>query len=141
MSHFINKLSLRSNLNLLKSVAKMLKSSKFMAQLLCNRLSDIADYLTFFKAFSCKIGDPHVFSQSGIKMVEGFPIIRDLAVTTRITINYSRADFFLKWILKLKQCVKSTLRSKNYVQFTIWQISFYSSSKPCSQIIWKLLFP
>ena len=61
-----------------------------------------------------------MFSRSGIKVAEGFPIISNFAVTTRITINYSRADFFLKWILKLKQCVKSTLRSKNYFQFIIW---------------------
>ena len=45
-----------------------------------------------FKAFSCKIGDPHVFSRSGIKVAEGFPIISNLAVTTRIKINYSRAE-------------------------------------------------
>ena len=37
LPHFINKLSLSSNLNLLQSVAKMLKSSDFMAQLHCNR--------------------------------------------------------------------------------------------------------
>ena len=79
------------------------------------------------KAFSCKIGDSHVFSCSGIKVSEGFHIISNLAVTTRITINYFRADFFLKWILKLKQCVKSPLRSKNYFQFTITLSS--SSSK------------
>ena len=47
-----------------------------------------------FKAFSCKIRDPHVFSRSGTKVAEGFPIISNLAVTTRITINYSRVDFF-----------------------------------------------
>ena len=47
-----------------------------------------------FEAFSCKIGDPHVFSCSGIKVVEGFPIFSNLAVTTRIKINYSRANFF-----------------------------------------------
>ena len=66
------------------------------------------------KAFSCKIGDSHVFSCSGIKVSEGFPIISNLAVTTCITINYSRANFFLKWIFKSKQCVKFTFRSKNY---------------------------
>ena len=33
LPRFINKLSLRSNLNLLQFAAKMLKSSKFMAQL------------------------------------------------------------------------------------------------------------
>ena len=65
-----------------------------MAQLHCNRWSDIADCLTFFNAFSCTIGDPHVLSRSGIKVAEGFPIISNLAVTTRITINYSRVDFF-----------------------------------------------
>ena len=77
-----------------------------------------------FKAFSCKIGDSHVFSCSGIKVSEGFPIISNLAVTTRITINYSRADFFLKWILKSKQCVKSTLRSKTNLS-ELFVIIFY----------------
>ena len=66
-----------------------------------------------FEEFFCKIGGPHVFSCSGIKVVESFPIISNLAVTTRITINYSRVEFFLKWIFKSKQCVKSSLRSKN----------------------------
>ena len=51
LSRFINKLSLRSKLNLLQSVAKMLKSSKFMAQLHCNRWSDIADCLTILRRF------------------------------------------------------------------------------------------
>ena len=88
----------------------------------CYRLSNI------FEVFSCKIGDPHVFSCSGIKVTEGFSIISNLALTTRITINYSRAIFFVKWIFKLKQCIRSALRSKNYFQFAIWQIFFYSSS-------------
>ena len=35
-----------------------------------------------------------MFSRSSIKVVEGFSIISNLAVTTRITINYSRANFF-----------------------------------------------
>ena len=67
-----------------------------------------------FEAFSCKIGDPHVFSRSGGKVLEGFPIISNLAVTTHLTINYSRADFFLKWVLKSKQYVKFTFRSENF---------------------------
>ena len=33
-----------------------------------------------------------MFSRSGIKVAEGFPIISNLAVTTRIKINYSRAE-------------------------------------------------
>ena len=48
-----------------------------------------------FEAFSCKIGDSHVFSRSDIKLAEGFPIVSNLADTIRITINYSRANFFL----------------------------------------------
>ena len=36
-----------------------------------------------FEAFSCKIGDPHVFRHSGIKKAEDFSIISNLAVTTR----------------------------------------------------------
>ena len=48
-----------------------------------------------FEAFSCKIGDPHVFSRSDIKLAEGFPIVTNLADTIRITINDSRANFFL----------------------------------------------
>ena len=58
LSRFINKLSLRSNLNLLQSVAKMLKSSKFMAQLHCNRWSDIADCLTFLRRFPVRLEIP-----------------------------------------------------------------------------------
>ena len=65
-----------------------------------------------FEVFSCKTGDPHVFSRFGMKVAEGLPIIRNLAVTTRITINYSRSDFFLKWILKSKQYVKLPLDLK-----------------------------
>ena len=58
LSRLINKLSLRSNLNLLQSVAKMLKSSKFMAQLHCNRWSDIADCLTFLRCFPVRLEIP-----------------------------------------------------------------------------------
>ena len=54
-SRFINKLSLRSNLNLLQSVAKMVKSSKFMAQLHCNRWADITDCLTHFRRFTVRL--------------------------------------------------------------------------------------
>ena len=49
LSYFMNKFSFRSNLNLLESVAKMLKSSKFMAQWHCNRWSDVVDSLMFFR--------------------------------------------------------------------------------------------
>ena len=57
-SHFINKLSLRSNLNLLESVAKIMTSSKFMAQLQGNRWSDTADCLTFLRSFPVRLEIP-----------------------------------------------------------------------------------
>ena len=91
----------------------MLKSSKFMAQLHCSRWSDIADCLTFLRCFAVRLKIP-VFSRSGIKVAEDFSVISNLTVTTRITTNYSRENFFLKGIFKSKQCVKFTLRSKNY---------------------------
>ena len=63
-----------------------------MAQLHCNRWSDIVDCFNVFEALSCKIGDPHD---------PHFSIISKLVVTTSITINYSRANFFLKGIFSL----------------------------------------
>ena len=114
-TRFFNKLCCRSNLYLLEFLAKMLKSSKFMAQLNCNSWSDC---LTVLRCFSCKIGDPHVFRYSVIKVVEGYSIISNLAVTTCITINYSRTNIFLKWFFN-RNSVKSALRPKNYFQFII----------------------
>ena len=55
LPRFINKISLRSLFDLLESVAKMLKPSKFMAQLHCNRWSDIADFLTFLRCFAVRL--------------------------------------------------------------------------------------
>ena len=49
-----------------------------------------------FEALPCKIGDPHVFSHSGIKVAEGFPITSNPAAATCMTINYSGENFFLK---------------------------------------------
>ena len=57
------------------------------------------------ETFSCKIEDLFMFSYSVIKVAEGFPIISNQSVTTRITINYSRVNFFPKWIFRSKQCV------------------------------------
>ena len=104
--HIINKFSLGSNLNLLESVANMLLSLKFMVQLHCNEWLDIAVF-NIFEMFSLKIGDSHVFSCSSTKVVEDFSATYNLD-NTCITTNYSRANFFLKWIFKVKQRVKST---------------------------------
>ena len=58
LSRFIKRLSLRSNLNLLDSAAKMSKLSKFIVQLHCIRWSDIADCLTFFRRFPVRLEIP-----------------------------------------------------------------------------------
>ena len=42
-------------MNLLQSVGKMLKSSKFIARLHCNRWSDIADCLMFLRHFPVRL--------------------------------------------------------------------------------------
>ena len=58
LSRFIKRLSLRSNLNLLDSAAKISKLSKFIVQLHCNRWLDIADCLTFFRRFLVRFEIP-----------------------------------------------------------------------------------
>ena len=79
--------------------------------------------LTFLRRFP-EIGDPHVLIPPGIKPAEGFSIISKLAVTACLMINYSRANFVLKGILKPKHDIRSAIRSKTYCQ---WTISFYNS--------------
>ena len=106
-SRFINKLTLRYNLNLLESAAKIWKLSKFMAQLHCNKWSDIGDCLTLLSLFPLISEIPMCLA--GIKVEESFSVISDLAVTTFITINYSRVNFFLKLIFKSNGGIKSTL--------------------------------
>ena len=104
--------SLRSNLNLAQSAAKILKSSKFIVLLPCNTRSDIANCLTFLKCFSVRL---EIFMYSATlmqKVTEGFSVTSNLVVTTRLAINYSRAGFFLKWIFETKQDVQLTLRFK-----------------------------
>ena len=43
--------------------------------------------------FSCEVRDPHVFSRSGINVTEGFSVISNLAVTTRIAIKIRYIDY------------------------------------------------
>ena len=45
-------------------------------------------------AYSCKFGDIHVFSCSGIKLMERLSVRSNLAVTTFITINYFKENVF-----------------------------------------------
>ena len=66
--------------------------AKFIVQLRCNRWADL---LNVFHVFSCKIRDPHMLSHPGIKVTEGSSVISNVAVTTPIATNYSRAEFFL----------------------------------------------
>ena len=71
-------------MNLLESAAILSKSAEVFCQI---------TLLNFLKSFSCKIRDSHLFSCSGLK-VAGFFIMSNLAVTTIIVINKSRANLF-----------------------------------------------
>ena len=80
------------------------------------------------EAFSCKIGDPYVFNHSGIKEAESFSVISNLVVTTRITINYSRAIFFPQ-VLRLHLDLKITfsLQFVNYFSIVCLNLVLKSS--------------
>ena len=69
--------------------------------------------LSVFKAFSCKIRDPHLFNRSGIKVTEGFSVICNIAATTCIAINYSRMDFFSSESLKRNKMLSLHLDLKS----------------------------
>ena len=56
----------------------------------------------------------------GLKVMEGFSVTGNLAVTTNTEIRFYIAIFVLRQIIELKQGIKSALRCKNYFQFTIW---------------------
>ena len=80
------------------------------------------------KGFNCKIEGTHVFSCSIVKVTKGFPAISNLVVTTRIAINYTRADFFLSTetlkrskLLSLHLDLKFTF-SLQCGKFPIWYI-------------------
>ena len=61
-----------------------------------------------------------MISCCGVKVMQDFSIIRDLAVTTRVAINYSRADVFFSFSGDPVKRNKSSLRCKNYFWFTVW---------------------
>ena len=49
--------------------------------------------IAFLAEVTFKIGDPHVFRHSGIKLAKGFSIINNLTVTTYATLTYIRGNF------------------------------------------------
>ena len=51
-------------------------------------------------------------------MLERFPIISSLAVTTGIAVDCSRENFFLEEIFESKQATKSASGSKNNIKLT-----------------------
>ena len=95
LPRFIKKLSLRNDLNLLESAAKN-QNDQSLSSITLQSIVTYCRLLNIFKAFFYKIRNPHVFSYSNLKVMEGFSVISNLADTTRIAINYSRADIFLK---------------------------------------------
>ena len=70
-------------------------------------------------------------------MLESFSKISNLAVTTSVTLDYSREDFFLEGIFESKQVTKSATGSKNNIKLTEWYIFLNHASQMCSQIKWR----
>ena len=63
--------------------------------------------LSFLMRFPVTFGVRYPSDAFTKKMSEGFSVIRNLAVTTRIAVEYSTEDFFLKGITESKQVTKS----------------------------------
>ena len=80
---FIDKPAFRSNLILVEYLAKILISSKLIQQLHCPPLLQTAE-----QTFYSQVLD-------GIQLKDGFPVISNLAFTTRITIKYSMEKIVL----------------------------------------------
>ena len=68
------------------------------------------------------------------KMSEHFFVISNLAVTTRIAVDYSKEDFSLEGIFESKQVTKSASGSKNNIKLTEWYIFLNCASQMCCQI-------
>ena len=66
--------------------------------------SDIAECLTFLKRFPVKL---EIYMFYGVKVMGGFSVTSNLAVTTSVVISYSRANFFVRQIFELKELVRS----------------------------------
>ena len=71
-------------------------------------------------------------------MSERFSVISNLAITTRIAVDYSIEDFFLKEIFESKQVTKPASESKNNIKSTEPYIFLNRLSQTCFQI--KLRF-
>ena len=65
------------------------------------------------------------------KILERFSVISNVAVITRIAVDYSREDFFLEGIFESKQVTKSANRSKNNIKLTEWYIFLNRASQTC----------
>ena len=69
------------------------------------------------------------------KMSERFSVISNLAVSTRIAVDYCRLDlFFLREFIESKQVTKSASESKNNIELTEWYSFLNRTSQTCSQI-------
>ena len=63
--------------------------------------SDIAECLTFLKRFPVKL---EIYT---VKVMGGFSVTSNVAVTTSVVISYSRVNFFVRQIFELKELVRS----------------------------------
>ena len=97
--HFIN------IFNLLKSVAKMLKLSQFMAQLHCNTRPDIADCLWFLRRFPVTFLIPirNLFSSEYLNRNRVLSLHLDLKLTASLLCGKSLSIVLLNLVLKLSE--------------------------------------
>ena len=98
LSQALNKLSLISKLKLLESLDKIMKSLKFILQSQLNKLSEIADCLTFLRRFLRR--NSYMFSYSNVKITFCFAVINSVAAITVKTIKDARAELFRSTSLK-----------------------------------------
>ena len=90
--------------------------------------------LSFLMRFPVTFGVRYPSDAFTKKVSEGFSVISNLAVTTRIAVEYSTEDFFLKGITESKQVTKSESGSKNNIKLTEWCVFLNRASQTCSQI-------
>lgn len=124
MSNLINKLPFKSNLNLLEPDAKISNRQKL-------KESQIATSVRHCR-LCCQIQRSYMFRCSSKKMLESFCVIGNLAVTTRIAIDYSTEDFNFEGTIepkkmpRLQKGLKTTFIIQNGLSFYFF-LSFINS--------------
>ena len=140
MSCLVSKLPFKSNLNFLESDAKISKSSKDIGESHCNRWLHIADSLTYLIRFPVKFEVPMCSDALVKKCGNVFSVLSNLAVTTRIVVDYSREDFFSRYSLNLNKLPSLQMDLKNNIKLTKWYIFLNCASRRALKVIPKFIY-